>query len=163
MGRATIAAVLRMSAETIAGPKTQGKKSDRDIVYHGTQKGRVTLKEREINVDKPRLCRFNPQASESAEVEIPAYEAMRVNSRLAERMLEILIANFSTRRYEQTLPDMAGTVGVSKSQVWRATIEAGEVLLKDFASRDFSGIDLLCLASIRIPGRVASLKNVTQR
>jgi hypothetical protein len=42
MGRATIEAVLRMSAETIAGPKPQGQKSDRDIVYHGTQQGRVT-------------------------------------------------------------------------------------------------------------------------
>ena len=41
MGRATIEAVLRMSAEAIAGPRQQGKKSDRDIVYHGTQKGRV--------------------------------------------------------------------------------------------------------------------------
>ena len=37
MGRATIEAVLRMSAEAIAGPRQQGKKSDRDIVYHGTQ------------------------------------------------------------------------------------------------------------------------------
>ena len=61
MGRATIEAVLRMSAEAIAGPKQQGKKSDRDIVYHGTQKGRVALKEREIVVDKPRLRRRNPQ------------------------------------------------------------------------------------------------------
>jgi hypothetical protein len=32
MGRATIEAVLRVSAEAIAGPKRQGKKSDRDIV-----------------------------------------------------------------------------------------------------------------------------------
>ena len=77
MGRATIEAVLRMSAEAIAGPRQQGKKSDRDIVYHGTQKGRVALKERELVVDKPRLRRRHPQAGESAEVEIPAYEAMR--------------------------------------------------------------------------------------
>ena len=54
MGRATIEAVLQMSAETIAGPKQQGKKSDRDIVYHGTQRGRVALKDRRLNVEKPR-------------------------------------------------------------------------------------------------------------
>jgi hypothetical protein len=119
MGRATIEAVLRMSAEAIAGPRQQGQKSDRDIVYHGTQKGRVALKEREIVVDKPRLRRRHPQEGESAEVEIPAYEAMRGNSRLAERMLEILISGASTRRYEPILPEMAGTVGVSKSQVSR--------------------------------------------
>src|ERR1700728_5374962 len=33
MGRATIEAVLQMSAEQVAGPKQQGKKSGRDIVY----------------------------------------------------------------------------------------------------------------------------------
>jgi putative transposase len=80
MGRATIEAVLRMSAEAIAGPRQQGKKSDRDIVYHGTQKGRIALKERELVVEKPRLRRRHPQEGESAEVEIPAYEAMRDNS-----------------------------------------------------------------------------------
>ncbi len=53
MGRATIEAVLRMSAETIAGPKQQGKESDRDIVYHGTQRGRVALKNRQLNNEKP--------------------------------------------------------------------------------------------------------------
>jgi putative transposase len=145
MGRATIEAVLRMSAEAIAGPKQQGKKSDRDIVYHGTQKGRVALKEREIVVDKPRLRRRHPKAGEPAEVEIPAYEAMRDNGRLAERMLEILISGVSTRRYEHVLPEMDGTVGVSKSQVSRETIEAGEHLLADLAGRDFSGLDLLAV------------------
>jgi transposase-like protein len=145
MGRATIEAVLRMSAEAIAGPRQQGKKSGRDIVYHGTQKGRVALKEREVVVDKPRLRRRNPQAGETAEVEIPAYEAMRGDGRLAQRMLEILISGVSTRRYEQILPEMAGTVGVSKSQVSRATIEAGERFLEDLAGRDFSGIDLLAI------------------
>src|SRR5262249_37695120 len=144
-GRPTSEAVLRMSAEAIAGPRQQGKKSDREIVYHGTQKGRIALKEREIVVEKPRLRRRNPQEGESAEVEIPAYEAMRGNSRLAERMLEILISGVSTRRYEQILPEMTGTVGVSKSQVSRATIEAGERLLDDLAGRDFSGLDLLAV------------------
>ena len=70
---------------------------------------------------------------------------MRGNSRLAERMLEILISGVSTRRYEQILPEMAGTVGVSKSQVSRETIEAGERLLDDLAGRDFSGLDLLAV------------------
>ena len=96
-------------------------------------------------MDKPRLRRRNPQAGEPAEVEIPAYEAMRGNSRLAERMLEILISGVSTRRYEPILPEMAGTVGVSKSQVSRVTIEAGERLLDDLAGRDFSGLDLLAV------------------
>jgi transposase-like protein len=142
MGRATIEALLKMSAKAVAGPKQQGKKSDRDVVYHGTQKGRITLKERRVVVDKPRLRRRHPQPGEPAEVEIPAYEAMRDNGRLDERMLEILISGVSTRRYEQILPEMDGTVGVSRSQVSRETIEAGERIL---AERDFSGLDLLAV------------------
>jgi putative transposase len=145
MGRATIDAVLQMSAETIAGPKQQGKKSDRDIVYHGTQPGRVALKDRQLNVEKPRLRRRNPKEGEPAEVEIPAYEAMRKDGRLADRMLEIVIAGVSTRRYQKVLPEMAETVGVSKSEVSRETIEAGERLLEDLAGRDFSALDLLAV------------------
>jgi putative transposase len=145
MGRATIEAVLLMSAAQLAGPKRQGKKSDRDVVYHGSQKGRVALSERELNVDKPRLRRKNPKPGEPGEVEIPAYRAMRRNGRLADRMLEILIAGVSTRRYEQVIPEMAETVGVSKSQVSRETIEAGERLLKDLAERDFSQLEMLAV------------------
>jgi transposase-like protein len=145
MGRATNEAVLRMSAEMIAGPKQQGKKSDHDVVYHGTQQGRVALKDRQLNVEKPRLRRRNPKEGEPAEVEIPAYEAMRKDDRLADRMLEIVIAGVSTRRYQKVLPEMAQTVGVSKSQVSRETIEAGQRVLEDLATRDFSALDLLAV------------------
>jgi hypothetical protein len=37
MGRATIEAILRMSAEGVAGPRRQGKKSDREVYWHGSQ------------------------------------------------------------------------------------------------------------------------------
>ena len=145
MGRATIEAVLLMSAAGVAGPKQQGKKSDRDVVYHGSQKGRVPLRERELRVDKPRLRRKNSPPGEPGEVEIPAYKAIRENGGLADRMLQILIAGVSTRRYKQVIPEMAETVGVSKSQVSRETIEAGERLLKDLAERDFSKLDMLAV------------------
>lgn len=35
MGRATIEAVPLMSVQQVAGPKRQGKKSDREVVDHG--------------------------------------------------------------------------------------------------------------------------------
>ncbi|MDE2505995.1 MAG: IS256 family transposase, partial [Planctomycetota bacterium] len=104
MGRATIEAVLLMSAATVAGPKQQGKKSDRDVVYHGSQKGRIPLSERELRVDKPRLRRKDAKSGEPGEVEIPAYKAIREHGGLADRMLQILIAGVSTRRYEHVIP-----------------------------------------------------------
>ena len=145
MGRATIEAVLLMSAAQLAGPKQQGKKTHRDIAYHGSQAGRVALKERPIRVTKPRLRKKVSKPGEAGEVEIPAYEAMRKGGRLADRMLEILLAGVSTRRYEHVLPEMAETVGVSKSEVSRETIEAGERLLKALAERDLSGLEILAV------------------
>jgi hypothetical protein len=70
---------------------------------------------------------------------------MRKDDRLADRMVEIVIAGVSTRRYQEVLPEMAQTVGVSKSQVSRETIEAGRRALEDLATRDFSAPDLLAV------------------
>jgi putative transposase len=145
MGRATIEAVLLMSAAAVAGPKQQGKRADRDIAYHGSQAGRVALKERQLRVTRPRLRKKGTRPGEAGEVEIPAYEAMRKDTRSADRMLQILIDGVSTRRYEGVLPEMAQTVGASKSQVSRETIEAGERLLKELAERDLKGLELLAI------------------
>jgi putative transposase len=145
MGRATIEAVLLMSARQAAGPKQQGKKADREVVYHGSQTGRVALKERPLRVQKPRLRRKNPKPGEPGEVAVPAYEALRKDARRADRMLDILINGVSTRRYEHVLPEMAETVGVSQSQVSRESIEAGERRLQGRAEKDLSGRDLLAI------------------
>jgi len=143
MGRATIEAILTMSALQVAGPKQQGKKTNREVTWHGSQTGKVALRERELHVNKPRLRKKQVPIGEQAEVEIPAYAAMQKDSRLADRMLDILIAGVSTRRYEQVLPEMAATVGVSKSTVSREFIDAGERLLRDLAEKDFSEATIL--------------------
>ena len=150
MGRATIEAVLLMSAAEVAGPRQQGKKTDRDVVYHGSQQGRVKLKDRQLQVQKPRLRRRKSAKDgtdgQPGEVEIPAYAAINAGGdRLAARMLEILIGGVSTRRYANVITEMADTVGVSKSQVSRTTIEAGESVLKELAERKFHDIELLAV------------------
>jgi putative transposase len=145
MGRATIEAILKMSAEEVAGKRQQGKASDRPYYWHGTQPGRVSLAERQLRVDKPRLRKRKAAPGEQAEVEVPAYEALRKDERLADRMLGILMRGVSTRNYREVLPEMAEQVGVSKSQVSRENIDAGERLLQELAERDFSQHDLLVL------------------
>ena len=58
MGRATIEAVLQLSAEQVAGPRQQGRRHvTRDVQWHGSQGGRVALAERQLKVRKPRLRR----------------------------------------------------------------------------------------------------------
>lgn len=145
MGRATIEAILTLSAEEVAGKRQQGKASERPFYWHGTQAGRVALAERQVRVRKPRLRKRQAVAGEPAEAEIPAYEALRKDHRLADRVLGILLRGVSTRNYREVLPQMAEQVGVSKSQISRENIEAGERLLKELAERDFSQHELLVI------------------
>ncbi len=139
LGRASIEAVLELSAQERAGAKSPGKPSG-EVRWHGRQEGVVHLAERKVRVDKPRL-RHKVQG----EVAIPAYEALRTQGKLANRMMEILLLGVSTRRYEKVLPAMAETVGISKSSVSRANIEAGEKLLKELAEKRFDELDILVI------------------
>ncbi len=139
LGRACIEAVLRLSAQGVAGPKHQGRKGN-GISWHGSQGGKVILSERRLRVKKPRLRRGRERG---AEVEIPAYEAMQHNGRLGERVLEILMRNVSTRNYEGVLPDMAETVGIKKSSVSREFVEMSGRELNELCERRLDGLELL--------------------
>lgn len=131
-GRAAIEAVLLLSAQEVAGPKHQGKRGG-PIGWHGSQPGVVPLSEHKLRVDKPRLRRKGKTTGR--EVEIPAYEAMLSNTRLGSRILEILMKGVSTRHYQKVIPQMAETVGVSKSQVSREFVAASEKTLQQLCER----------------------------
>jgi transposase-like protein len=139
-GRATIEAVLTLSAQQTAGPKHPGKAAG-EITWYGRQKATVPLAERKLRVDKPRLRRKGKGPDK--EVPIPAYEAMLDNTPLGRRMLEILMHGVSTRNYQRVLPAMAETVGVSKSAVSRQCIEASAETLKALCERRFDDKDIL--------------------
>ena len=142
LGRAQIEAVLRLSAEGVAGPPHPGKKGGA-IGWHGREKGTVCLKERKLRVDRPRLRKKGQ--GEEGEVPVPAYEAMRQDDKLGNRMLEILLRGVSTRQYRAVLPAMAETVGVSRSSVSREAMEASEEELKRLGERRFDEVKLLIL------------------
>lgn len=154
-GRAAIEAVLELSAQEKAGAKSPGKASGQ-VRWHGRQDGVVHLAERKLHVSRPRL-----RHKTEGEVEVPAYEALKTQGKLAGRMMDILLQGVSTRRYEKVLPAMAESVGVSKSAVSRANIEAGTKLLAELAERRFDELDILvvyidgiCLGSHHILGAI---------
>jgi putative transposase len=142
LGRAQIEAVLRLSAERIAGPPHPGKKGG-TIGGHGREEGTVCLKERKLRVKRPRLRKKGQ--GRDGEVPIPAYEAMRSEEKLGSRMLEILLRGVSTRQYRAVLPEMAETVGVSRSRVSREALEASEEELKRLCERRLDELELLIL------------------
>ena len=142
LGRAQVEAVLRLSAERIAGPPHPGKKGGA-IGWHGREEGTVSLKERKLRVKRPRLRKKGQ--GRDGEVAVPAYEAMRSQEKLGGRMLEILLRGVSTRQYRAVLPEMAETVGVSRSSVSREAIEASEEELRRLCERRLDELELLIL------------------
>ncbi len=142
LGRAQIAAVLRLSAEGIAGPPHPGKKGGA-IGWHGRDKGTGCLKERKLRVERPRLRR--KEQGPEGEVPIPAYTAMGSNRKLGGRRLEILLRGVSTGQYGAVLPEMATTVGVSRSRVSREAVEASEEELERLCERRLDDLDLLII------------------
>jgi putative transposase len=74
-GRATIQALLLLSAQQLAGKKHPGKAGG-EVRWHGTQSGVVHLAERKLRVTKPRLRKKGP-GGKGVEVPIPVYEALQ--------------------------------------------------------------------------------------
>lgn len=142
VGRAAVEAVLILSALGVAGEKHRGRRGG-EVRWHGFQPGRVALAERKLRVQKPRLRRRG--RGRGAEVELPAYAAMQEDGALGGRMLSILLAGVSTRQYHRVIPEMADTVGVSRSAVSREFAEASAGKLKELSERRFEGVDLLVI------------------
>jgi len=141
-GRSAIEAVLKLSAQGVAGLKRQGKARG-EIGWHGSQPGVVSLAERKVRVARPRL-RKKGKGSDK-EVAVPAYEAMRKHESLGRRVMEILLSGVSTRKYKQVLPAIADTVGVSRSSVSREFVEASAEELRRICEKPLHELDLLVI------------------
>jgi len=141
-GKAAIEAVLLLSAQQVAGPKQPGK-AHGQITWYGRQRGVVSLSQRKLRVEKPRLRKKGKGCGK--EVAVPAYEALVMNSLLGRRILEILMKGVSTRRYKEILPQMADTVGVSSSQISREFIAASEQQFRQLCERRFDDIDIVAI------------------
>jgi putative transposase len=141
VGRVMLETVLVVSAEQVAGVRQPGKARDGTVVWYGRQAGRVYLRDRKLAVERPRLRRRG--LGRSQEVAVPAYQALQNRKATQNRMLEILLNGVSTRNYQQVIPEMAETVGVSKSSVSRETIEASEAALQEVLERRLEDKDIL--------------------
>jgi transposase-like protein len=139
VGRKTIETVLTLSAEQVAGPRTPGKTSG-EILWHGSQPGRVKLAERQLKVKRPRL-----RHREQGEVSVPAYEALQNNPATAHKMLGALLRGVSTRQYEEVLPEMAASAGVARSSVSRKAVEASAEQLRQVRERRWDQADILVI------------------
>jgi transposase-like protein len=139
LGRQTLETILMLSAEQVAGAKTPGKASG-EIRWHGSQPGHVNLADRKVEVKRPRL-----RHKTEGEVKVPAYEALREDGRVGQHMLNALMRGLSTRQYNDVLPAMAATVGVSRSAVSRQAAEASAEKLKQLQERRWDEVEILVI------------------
>ena len=146
--------ILRLSAGQVAGVRRPGERTDLHAVpegddaavrWHGTQPGVIGAGDRKVRLQRPRLRRKGSPTEPTREVPVPAYDAMRRDPGLAERMMDTLIGGVSTRNYEGVIGPMAEAVGVSKSAVSREAVKAGAAMFKKLCERDFSGTDLVVI------------------
>ena len=139
IGHQTLEQILILSAEQVGGPRTPGKASG-DIRYHGSQSGRVPLADRKVKVKRPRL-----RHKTEGEVKIPAYEKLRQDRGLGQHVLGALLRGISTREYQEVLPQMAATVGVSRSAISRKAIDASVEQLQQLQERRWEDVEILVM------------------
>ncbi len=137
--RSLVEQLLAISATEVAGEKHPGRRGG-EIRWHGAQQGQIVMDERKLNVKRPRLRRRGGD-----EVRVPAYEQLNENPRLAERVHEIMVTGVSTRKYAKVPPEMAGTIGISKSSVSREFIKASQTALSELMGRRFDDKDFLAI------------------
>jgi len=142
LGRSTLEAVLAISAAGVAGESHQGRLGG-GIVRHGFQDGVVSLSNRKMRLARPRLRKKG--GGLGSEVSIPAYDAMRDDSRLGAQIWDTMMRGVSTRNYSAILPDACEAVGVSKSSISREFVLASEEECKRLLERRFDEIDILVI------------------
>lgn len=139
IGHQMLEQLLVLSAEQVAGARTPGKASG-DIRHHGSQAGCVQLADRKVKVKRPRL-----RHKTEGEVKVPAYEMLRQDRGLGQHMLGALLRGVSTREYQEVLPQMAETVGVSRSAISRKAVEASAEQLKQLQERRWENVEILVI------------------
>jgi len=143
VGRALLETLLEVSAEQVAGVRQPGKARTEAVGWYGRQPGRVYLGDRKLAVERPRLRRRG--RGQGKEVPVPAYTALQDRPAMQKRMLDIVMNGVSTRHYRRVVPEMAESVGISKSSVSRETIEASEAALQQLLERRLDDKDFLVL------------------
>lgn len=138
VNREVIQALIGASAEDLAGPKLRGRAAGA-IRWHGSQAGRVPLGDRGLRIQKPRL------RDGKGEVAIPVYEALKRDPGAGLRLGRLVVAGISTRKYAGVVPEMAQSVGLSKSAVSRKLVVAAEAALAQLGERQFAGKQILAV------------------
>lgn len=129
--KVVVSAALQASAESLTGPKSQGKKNPQSpFVRHGSQPGSVFLGRSKLRVDRPRV-----RGRDGKEARIPVYDVLNSHEEAYQKLVDSVIAGVSTRKYKKAVEDGFGAVGCSKSSISRRFIEHSSKQVEAFLER----------------------------
>jgi hypothetical protein len=105
-----------------------------------------------LKVRRPRL------RAAGAEVAVSAYESLRGDQALQQRIADILVCNVSTRKYARVARKSADVLGISKSAVSRQFVKQSAQALQQLMQRSFEQIDLVAvfMDGIIVGGTISS-------
>jgi transposase-like protein len=130
--------MFKAELEELTGARWARK--SRGLRRHGTNRGSVRLAGQWVPVRVPRV------RGERGEVPLRSYRALRLADGAAdERLLRGVLYGLSCRNYERAALEVPGALGLTKSSISRAFLEASAKRLREFQERDLSGEDFLVL------------------
>jgi putative transposase len=150
LGKLSLETILGMSAAQVGGEPQRGRKKG-DVLHYGSQRGRVKLSGKSVQLDKPRL-----RTRDGKEVKVPAYETLKKDPGSGDRVLARVIKGVSTREYAGIFDEAGEEVGVSRSAVSRQVSEASEKALRKLVERPIESRQLAVLMDgAHVAGHVA--------
>ncbi|MBI2178789.1 MAG: transposase [Candidatus Tectomicrobia bacterium] len=130
--------MLQAELEELTGARHARKA--RGLRRHGTNRGSVRLAGQWVPVRVPRV------RGEAGEVPLRSYRALRErDGAVDERLLGGVLYGLSCRNYERAALAVPGALGLGKSSVSRAFVEASQASLREFQERGLSGEDFVVL------------------
>jgi len=132
LGVMFVEAIMDMEREERSGPQYQPLEAG--IYKWAYQKGSLYMGDRKISVRHPRL-----RGSEG-EIALKSYETLKKPGVFSEELLSKVLRGISVRKYQETLMEAAGALGVSPGAVSRHVVEATVQRLRDFKERSLSNI-----------------------
>jgi putative transposase len=144
-GLQVMTAIMEEDVTATCGPKGRHD-AERVAVWHGHERGSVSLGGRRVPVQRPRMRAVDG----SGELPLPSYELFSDTEVLGRMALERMLAGLSTRRYPVALEPVGTRTeqaarSTSKSAVSRRFVAQTETALAELLAADLSGLDLVAL------------------
>ena len=132
--------MLEAEVEELAGSRYARKAEACRPRRYGSNPGSVRLAGQWAPMRVPRL------RGKAGEIPLMGYRALReADGAVSERLLRGVLYGLSCRNYERAALEVPGALGLARSSVSRAFVEASAAKLRQFQERDLSGEDFLVL------------------